>query len=142
MKRVKARKKLSTAQKITALSEVGIVLLTALAESRLVHFIAQTACDLTGAAFAAFSLQPPNNEDQAPVPSEGKLFHPAAVVGVTPEQEVLLRQMLLGADRLLAPVFRQGVPVLVADVLTFAPLERQHHLLLAMLADRRHRTLT
>lgn len=94
MKRVKARKKLSTAQKITALSEVGIVLLTALAESRLVHFIAQTACDLTGAAFAAFSLQPPNNEDQAPVPSEGKLFHLAAVVGVTDEQAALFRHLL------------------------------------------------
>ncbi len=55
VKRVKARKKLSTAQKITALSEVGGVLLTELDETRLVRFIAQTACDLTGAAFAAFS---------------------------------------------------------------------------------------
>lgn len=119
MKRVKACKKLSTAQKITALSEVGVVLLTARDETHLVHFIAQTACDLTGAAFAAFSLRPVNEEGQALVPSERNLLHLAAVVGITPEQEVLFRHMLLGAEGLLAPVFRQGVPVLVADVLTF-----------------------
>jgi len=43
------------------------------------------------------------------------------VVGGTPEQEALLRHLLFGAEGLLAPLFRQGVPVLVADVLTFVP---------------------
>jgi len=121
VKRVKARKKPSTAEKITALSEAGVVLLTELDETRLVRFITQTACDVTGAAFAAFSLQPRNDEGQATVPSEGNLFHLAAVVGATPEQEALSRHLLLEEEGLLAPIFRQGVPVLVADVLTFVP---------------------
>jgi GAF domain-containing protein len=99
------------------------VLLTESDETRLVHFIAQTACDLTGAAFAAFGLRSLNEEGQAPVPSEGNLFHLAAVVGVTPEQEALFRHMLLEEEGLLAPIFRHGVPVLVADVLTFASTE-------------------
>ena len=55
-------------------------------ETRLLTLIAQTACDLTGAAFAAFSLRPVNEQGQPLVPSEGHLFHLAAIVGVTDEQ--------------------------------------------------------
>ena len=53
------------------------------------------------------------------MPSEGHLFYLAAVVGVTLEQEKLLRHMQLGGDGLLAPIFRHGVSVLVHDVLTY-----------------------
>lgn len=51
----------------------------------------------------------------------GEALSSAAVVGVTPEQEVLLRHLLLREEGLLAPLFRQGMPVLVADVRTFVP---------------------
>src|SRR5258708_13488159 len=88
-------------------------------ETRLLHFIAQTACELTGAAFAAFDLRPLNKEGQPPVPSEGNRFRLAVVVGVTPEQEAFFRHMPSGGEGLLAPIFHQGVPVLVADVLAF-----------------------
>ncbi len=49
--------------------------------------------------------------------SEGNLFHLAAVVGVTKEQERLFRRMPLGGEGLLAPIFRYGVPVCVPDAL-------------------------
>jgi len=98
---------------------VGVALMLELNETRLLHFIAQTACELTGAAFAAFDLRPLNKEGQPQVPSEGNRFHLAAVVGVTPEQEAFFRHMPSGGEGLLAPIFHQGVPVLVADVLAF-----------------------
>jgi GAF domain-containing protein len=107
----------TVAERFLALSQVGIALMSELDESRLLRLIAQTACDLTGAAFAAFSLRPINDEGQPLVPSEGQFFHLAAVVGVTAEQEALLRRTPLGAEGLLAPIFRQGVPVLVPDAL-------------------------
>ena len=47
-----------------------------------------------------------------------RLFHLAAVVGVTEQQEALFRRMPLGGEGLLAPIFRYGVPVRVPDVLT------------------------
>jgi len=87
--------------------------MSALDETRLV----ETACELTGAEFAAFTLRPVNDEGEPLVPAEGSRFHPAAVVGVTPEQEVLFRRMPLGGEGLLAPIFRHGVPVRVADAL-------------------------
>ena len=52
-------------------------------EARLLHMIADTACELTGASFAAFTLRPVDKEGQPLVASEGNLFHLAAVVGVT-----------------------------------------------------------
>jgi len=122
MKRAEGRRQLLTADRIAALSRVGSALMIELNENRLLHFIAQTACELTGAAFAAFNLRPLNKEDQPLVASEGNLFHLAAVVGVTPEQEAFFRQMSLGGEGLLAPIFHQGVSVLVADVLAFHSL--------------------
>jgi signal transduction histidine kinase/GAF domain-containing protein len=107
----------TAAGRFLALSQVGTALMSELDESRLLRLIAQTACDLTGAAFAAFSLRPINAEGQPLVPSEGQFFHLAAVVGVTAEQEALFRRMPLGGEGLLAPIFRQGVPVLVPDAL-------------------------
>ena len=74
MKRVEARQKPSTAEKIAALSRAGVVLLTALDEIHLVHFIAQTAYDVTGAAFAAFSLRPVNEEGRHWYPQRGSSF--------------------------------------------------------------------
>jgi signal transduction histidine kinase/GAF domain-containing protein len=119
MKRVEDRRRLSTAERIAALSRVGVALMLELNETRLLHFIAQTACELTGAAFAAFDLRPLNKEGQPLVPSEGNRFHLAAVVGVTPKQEAFFRHMPSGGEGLLAPIFHQGVSVLVADVLAF-----------------------
>ncbi len=107
----------TAAERFLALSQVGTALMSELDESRLLRLIAQTACDLTGAAFAAFSLRPINDEGQPLVPSEGQFFHLAAVVGVTAEQEALFRRMPLGGEGLLAPIFRQGVPVLIPDAL-------------------------
>src|SRR5438309_12057334 len=108
---------LSTAERFAALSRVGTALMSELDESRLLHFIAETACNLTGATFAAFTLRPVNEEGRPLVPSEGNMFHLAAVVGVTPEQEALFRHMPLGGEGLLAPIFRHGVPVRVPDAL-------------------------
>ena len=119
MKRGEDRRQLSTAERIAALRQVGVALMLELNETRLLHFIAQTACELTGAAFAAFTLRPLNKEGQPLVPSEGNRFHLAAVVGVTPEQEAFFRHRPSAGEGLLAPIFHQGVPVLVADVLAF-----------------------
>jgi signal transduction histidine kinase len=128
MKTNEETRPLSAAARIAAMSRVGAALMSELDENRLLHLIAQTACELTRATFAAFSLRPVNDEGEPLVPSEGNLFHLAAVVGVTAEQEVLFQHMSLGGEGLLAPIFRQGIPVRVADALTFirqpTPLSR------------------
>ncbi len=108
------------AGRFAALSSVGIALSGEHDEARLLHLIAQTARDLTGAEFAAFTLRPLDVMGQPLVPAEGNLFHLAAVVGVTREQEALFRRMPLGGEGLLAPIFREGVPVRVADALALA----------------------
>ena len=105
------------ASQLSALNRVGTALARELDEERLLHLIAETARDLTGAGFAAFTLRPVNELGQPAVPSEGNLFHLAAVVGVTKEQERLFRRMPLGGEGLLAPIFRYGVPVRVPDAL-------------------------
>ena len=107
----------STAERFAALNRVGTALMSELDESRLLHMIAEIARELTHASFAAFSLRPLDDEGKPTVPSEGNLFHLAAVVGVTKEQEELFRRMPLGGEGLLAPIFRYGVPVRVADAL-------------------------
>ncbi len=109
----------ATAERFAVLSRVGIALLREEDESRLLHLIAQTACELTGAAFAAFTVRPVDEEGEPLVPSEGNLFHLDAIVGVTPEQEALLGRMPLGEEGLLVPILRHGVPVRVADTFTF-----------------------
>src|SRR5258708_30531495 len=70
-------------ERSAALSRVGIALMSALDETRL----AETACELTGAEFAALTLRPVNDEGEPLVPAEGGRFHLAAVAGGTPEQE-------------------------------------------------------
>ncbi len=107
----------SLAERFVSLGRVGTALMRELDEGRLLHEIAETTCRLTGAQFAAFSLRPTDESGQL-VPSEGNLFHLAVVVGVTEEQEALFRQMPLGGEGLLAPIFRHGVSVLVPDILT------------------------
>jgi len=127
MKREKDKKPLSTGERFAALSHVGTALMSELDEARLLHLIAKTACDLTNAEFAAFSLCPTDEAGHPLVPAEGNLFHLAAVVGVTEEQEALFRLMPLGGEGLLAPIFHHGVSVLVSDALlhiahtTYAP---------------------
>jgi len=105
------------ATQLSALNRVGTALVRELDEDRLLHLIAETARDLTGAGFAAFTLRPVNELGQPAVPSEGNFFHLAAAVGVTKEQERLFRRMPLGGEGLLAPIFRYGVPVRVPDAL-------------------------
>jgi signal transduction histidine kinase/GAF domain-containing protein len=100
-----------------ALNRIGIALSGELNETRLLHLIAETARDLTGAGFAAFTLRPVNELGQPLVAAEGNLFYLAAVVGVTQEEEALFRRMPLGREGLLAPIFRHGMPVRVPDAL-------------------------
>ncbi len=109
----------SMAERFAALNRVGIALMSELDEARLLHMIAETACSLTDATFAAFTLRPIDETGQPMVPSQGNLFYLAAVVGVTSEQEELFRRMPLGGEGLLAPIFRHGIPVLVDDILSF-----------------------
>ena len=109
------------AERLTALNRIGTALTSELDEKRLLHLIAETARDLTGAGFAAFTLRPINELGQPLVPSEGNLFFLAAVVGVTKQQEAQFQRMGLGGEGLLAPIFRYGVPVRVADALAFIP---------------------
>lgn len=121
-------KQLSTAERFAALSRVGTALMSELDETRLLHLIAETACELTGATFAAFTLRPINEEGEPIVPSEGNLFRLAAVVGVTKEQEELFRHMSLGGEGLLAPIFRHGVSVRIPDAIAhIAHHEHQSH---------------
>src|SRR5437660_754216 len=75
------------AGRFAALNRIGSALMSELDETRLLHLIAETARDLTGAGFAAFTLRPVDELGEPLVPSEGHLFHLAAVVGVTQEQE-------------------------------------------------------
>ena len=108
-----------SAERFAALNRVGIALMSELDETRLLHMIAETACELTDATFAAFTLRPVDEVGQPRVPSEGNLFQLAAVVGVTEEQEELFRHMSPGGEGLLAPIFREGIPVLIADALSY-----------------------
>jgi two-component system phosphate regulon sensor histidine kinase PhoR len=121
------RPSLSESERFAALSRIGAALMSERDEVRLLHLIAQTAADLTGAEFAAFTLRPMNAQGELLVPSEGNLFHLAAVVGVTKEQEEHLRRVSLGGEGLLAPIFRYKVPVLVADVLKLMHVESGDH---------------
>jgi signal transduction histidine kinase len=112
-------------ERLALLNQVGTALASELEEERLLHLIAQTACTLTGASFAAFTLRPVDELGRPTGPSEGQLFHLAAVVGVTEEQERLFQRMPLGGEGLLAPIFCQGVPVRVADALDHLTLDKQ-----------------
>jgi signal transduction histidine kinase/GAF domain-containing protein len=105
------------AGRFAALNRIGTSLTGELHEQPLLRAIATTARDLTGAEFAAFTLRPIDEHGLPQVPAEGNLFHLAAVVGVTPEQEKLFRHMPLGGEGVLAPIFRHGMPVNVGDVL-------------------------
>jgi signal transduction histidine kinase len=103
------------AQRLARLSRIGATLMSERNEIHLHHLIVENARDLVGATMAALTLRPVNEEGEPLVPSEGSLFHLAAIVGVTPEQEKQLRHMPLGGEGLLAPIFRHGISVRVAD---------------------------
>jgi signal transduction histidine kinase len=118
---------LSESERFAALSRIGTALMSERNEGRLLRLIAKTAADLTGAEFAAFTLRPTNTQGELLVPSEGSLFHLAAVVGVTKEQEEQFRRVPLGGEGLLAPIFRYKVPVLVADVFKLMYTESGAH---------------
>ena len=114
-----------TTQRLAALSRVGAALMSERDEAHLFQLIVETARDLIGATFAALTLRPLNEEGEPLVPSEGRLFHLAAIVGVTPEQEAQLRRMPLGGEGLLLPIFRHGVPVRVADAVALVARTEQ-----------------
>lgn len=103
--------------RFAALNTVGVALAGELHEDQLLQLIARTACELTGAGFAAFTLRPVDAQGKPIAPAEGSHFHLAAVVGVTPAQEDLFRRVPLGGEGLLAPIFRHGVTVRVDDAL-------------------------
>lgn len=105
------------AGRFAALNRIGNSLTGELRERPLLDEIAATARDLTGAEFAAFTLRPVDEQGQPRVPAEGQLFYLAAVVGVSAEQRELFKRMSLGGEGVLAPIFRHGKPVRVADVL-------------------------
>ncbi|HEU0002062.1 MAG TPA: DUF4118 domain-containing protein, partial [Ktedonobacteraceae bacterium] len=107
------------AGRFAALNRIGSALTSELDETRLLHLIAETARDLTDAGFAAFTLRPLNEMGEPLVPSEGYLFHLAAAIGVTKEQEEWFRRVPLGGEGLLAPIFHHGKPVRVGDALAF-----------------------
>lgn len=119
--------------RFAALNAVGTALAGELHEDQLLHLIARTACELTGAGFAAFTLRPVDVLGRPIGPSEGSHFHLAAVVGVTPEQEDVFRRVPLGGEGLLAPIFRHGVVVRVDDAL--AQMSAGHHAALAASAS-------
>ncbi len=109
-----------TAQRLAALSRVGVALMSERDEARLFQLIVETARDLIGATFAALTLRPVSAEGEPLVPSEGHLFQLAAIVGVPPDQEAQLHRMPLGGEGLLLPIFRYGVPVRIADAAALA----------------------
>jgi signal transduction histidine kinase len=109
------------ASRFASLTSIGLALASELDEEPLLKLIAQTACDLTGADFAAFTLRPVDSQGQPLVPSLGDLFHLAAVVGVTPEQEESFRRAPLGGEGLLAPIFRHARAVRVPDAEAVTP---------------------
>lgn len=112
-------------ERFAALNAVGTALSGELHETQLLRLIAQTACNLTEAGYAAFTLRPVDALGQLLGPSEGNHFHLAAVVGATPEEEELFRRMPLGGEGILAPIFRYGVTVRVDDALALLPAS--HH---------------
>jgi signal transduction histidine kinase/GAF domain-containing protein len=107
------------AGRFAALNRIGSALVSELDETRLLTQIAETARNLTGAGFAAFTLRPVNDVGEPLVPAEGNFFHLAAVVGVSSEHEEFFRHVPLGGEGLLAPIFRHGVSVRVSDALKY-----------------------
>lgn len=116
-----------SARKFAALYKVGTALSSELDEKKLLHLIAETACQLTGAEFAAFTLRPLNEFGQPITPVGGNAFYLAAVVGVSSQQEHFFQHMSFKGEGLLAPIFWEGVPVRIADVLAHGRTVGVHH---------------
>lgn len=116
-----------SAHKFAALYKVGTALSSELDEKKLLYLIAETACKLTGAEMAAFTLRPLNEFGQPITPATGNPFYLAAVVGVSPQQEHFFQQMSFKGEGLLAPIFWEGVPVRIADVLAHTHAFGVHH---------------
>ncbi len=92
---------------VEALNEVGAALSSELDKERLLHLIAQTARDLTGAGFAAFTLRPEDGSSER--------YHLAAAAGLTPQQEAVFRRMPIGGEGVLAPIYKEQRLVRVGD---------------------------
>ena len=92
---------------VEALNQVGASLSSELNKERLLQLIAQTARDLTGADFAAFTLRPEDGSSER--------FHLAASAGLTTQQEATLRRIPLGGEGVLAPIYQEHRLVRVGD---------------------------
>ncbi len=92
---------------VEALNQVGAALSSELDKARLLDLIAQTARDLTGAGFAAFTLRPEDGSSER--------FHLAAAAGLTPQQEAMFHRMPLGGEGVLAPIYQEHRLVRVGD---------------------------
>ncbi len=102
------------------LAALGRLSTTIMSERDVLHLLASSACELTGADFAAFIARPVDEPGKRSSPSVTPQVQIAAAVGLSLELEALLRRLLLETEGPLAPLFRSGLPVRVSD--TFAPL--------------------
>ena len=90
--------------------------------------LADTARDLTGAAFTAVIVRPVREEHEEggpPVPPAGARVHLAVAVGLSQEQAASLRRILLSREELLAPLWQRGEPLRVPDPVALALLEEE-----------------
>ncbi len=112
------------AARLTALRDAGAALMRAEDEGSVLRVLAQTARDLSGAAFAAVIARPlPEEHEEAgsPASPENARVHLAIAVGLSQEQEASLRRVLLSRKELLAPLWQGGEPLRVPGPLALAP---------------------
>ncbi len=95
------------AARLAALSRTGTVLMRAGDEESVWRVLAQSARDLSGAAFAAVIVRlvpEEHKEGGPPAPLAGTRVQLAVAVGLSQEQAASLRHVLLSREELLAPL--------------------------------------
>ena len=115
------REELSIAERFATLNHLGVALMREPDETNLLHLIAEGARALTGAEFAAFFLRTYQGNVETSLPIDGKFFHLADIVGITPAQEAVFRHMSLGGHGLLAPIFHEGRSLCLPDIAVYPP---------------------
>ena len=111
-----------------ALRHAGTALMRAGDEGSVWRVLAQSARDLSGAAFAAVIVRPVPEEHEEggpPAPPAGARVHLAVAVGLSQEQAASLRRVLLSREELLAPLWQRGEPLRVPDPVALALLEEE-----------------
>jgi signal transduction histidine kinase len=111
-----SRSRSSLAERFAALGQVGKTLMGEVNESRLLSVIVQSACDIVGAQYAAFTLRPTDDEGYFTSPAQGSNFYLASAIGMTIENGEALAHTPLGDKGVLAPIFQRGESVLIADL--------------------------